>query len=254
MSDPRAVRPRAGPAGPVGDRSATAGRRSRSRSTPRSSGRCSTRPASEPRTRLLDVGCGSGLTLVLAADARGARHRARRQSGPSRWAARGGCPSADLRLGDLQSCLRRRHVRRRARRQRLPVRGGPGGRVRGRGPRRTAGRARRGQPVRRARAQRVHGDPRGDVGAQPARATVGAPALRTVGARGLERAMDAAGLEVGSSAEVPVDWAYADAEARCAGCSAREAAPAGSRTPVVSRPRPRSAPHSCRSHGPTGAS
>ena len=77
-------------------------------------------------TRVLDVGCGSGLDARAGARARRDRQRASTSARGCSASRASGCPDADLREGDMETLpFADDGVRRGARRQRVPVRGRP---------------------------------------------------------------------------------------------------------------------------------
>ena len=201
-------------------------------------------------TRLLDVGCGSGLALALAAD-RDARVTGLDVSpGLLGWAARR-VPGADLRLGDLQH---------------LPYDDATFDVVLGVNAFQFAedpvaafeGAARVVRPGGLVAASLFAEPERNESTAIHVAMSALSPPVRQAEHQpyalsapgGLERAMEAAGLVVESSAEVPVDWAYADADSAVRGLlssgggargiqdSGREAAEATVRAALVPFTRP----------------
>ncbi len=110
-----------------------------------------------PGTRLLDVGCGSGLALVLAQQ-RGATTSGLDISPGLLAIARGRLPTADLREGDMEALpFENEAFDATTGSQRVPVRRRPEARAARGGPRHPARRPRRGQPVRRAGTLPGHG-------------------------------------------------------------------------------------------------
>ena len=152
------------------------------RITSRCSRRCSTPRASARVPAVLDVGCGSGLTLVLAARARRDAQRAGHQPGPAGHRPRAAARRPTCAKATWSRCRSATPRSTRCRRQRVPVRRRPAaGAARG-GPGHPARRPRGGQPVRGARALPGHGRARGHERAHPARAGRRPRPVRPVGA------------------------------------------------------------------------
>src|SRR3984885_11680352 len=134
-------------------------------------------------TRLLDVGCGSGLLLEIA-QARGAAVTGL-DVAPALLTAAGGrrARRRALARGPAATSFPQRFVRRDHWRQRVPVRGRPPGSPPRGGPGLPARRDRGGQHVRRAGPGRVHRGARGHVRTQPAAAAGRARAVLAVRTR-----------------------------------------------------------------------